>query len=101
MKTYSETQGQEPFDWNKALNARKKDWHYLEIIAGLWVTCACGNQCDAIPRDNDGCPEDNILRYLGVCFMNAIERHKTQISKEILEKIEYRSSELINEIYNK
>lgn len=48
---------------NKAVNA-----------SASWVTCACGNQCDIIPRDDDGSPLDDELYHLGCNFAHLIER---------------------------
>lgn len=86
IKTYIESKGGDPFDWYKFLlegpftstslmDAKEK--------AGRWPTCACGNQCDIIPRfeagrDNPGYgwktgePFDERLRQLGLKFGNVI-----------------------------
>lgn len=98
MKTYSETQGIKPFDWNKALNDSKKDWNMLFVMSKNWITCACGNTCDIIPRNKYGAPLDSELRNLGAMFCGAIYSNKTTKSKKILKQIETRSAELINEL---
>jgi len=102
MKTYSETQGHEPFDWRKALeNPPEIDTPEHDELISLsekWVTCACGNLCDAIPRDEDGTPNDLILKNLGVNFDHCVENCEWEIAKEILKLIEKRSSEILKEM---
>lgn len=106
MTTYSQSQGKEIFDWNKFLE--KDNYEFDEIIeawrkATSWVTCACGNQCDIIPRNKNGAPDDEILFNLGLRFENQIWLMKnSKIFKDnairTLKMIEKRSQFLINEI---
>jgi|SRR5690606_7368950 len=49
----------------------EKDNIYIDA-ANNWVTCACGNLCDVIPRLDDGEPIDDELSDLGVTFANLI-----------------------------
>jgi hypothetical protein len=37
-----------------------------------WMTCACGNQCQSLPRLYSGAPEDHYLATLGVRFQNHV-----------------------------
>ncbi len=73
-KTYSEASGEEPFNWNIALakhcrEINLEDSNKLKELASSWVTCACGNQCDVIPRYGDtGRPKDERLSILGERF---------------------------------
>jgi len=112
-KTYAESQGKKPFDWNAFLD--KKTYTIDELsnaaeLASNWVTCACGNQCYIIPRgedDWDGGPVDGKLNALGVDFMHNIEVLADKFDRDIdiesarkkakstLAKIEKRSSYLI------
>lgn len=80
QKTYAETRGKKPFDWNRFL-AKKKftDDELMEAdeLAGNWVTCACGNQCSIIPRvkghyKSAGEPKDYQLYELGLDFSHAV-----------------------------
>lgn len=106
-KTYCETRGEKPFDWNRELD---------ELIAGRsgsltddrrldmafhWVTCACGNQCAIIPRlsieHNPGAPEDNQLAHLGMRFHDDITCRAWLGAKQTLARIEARSAILIAE----
>ena len=61
------------------------------------MTCACGNQCEVIPR-RIGEPVDVELRILGYQFSEHI--HAREYSKAIrtLSDIEKRSAFLISEI---
>lgn len=104
MKTFAETRGELPFDWNAFLNKKKHDsydWFHAEWLAKSWVTCACGNQCHIIPRERrlrrsaDGAPKDYRLLELGKKFYGAICEKRIGEAKEILAKIEIRSAELI------
>jgi hypothetical protein len=98
MKTYSETKGKEAFDWNKFLENPPEylsNEHDIACnLAADWVTCACGNQCDIIHRVSGGRPFDRKLESLGVNFHYSVKGAEWQKAKEILAKIEKRSSEL-------
>jgi len=119
-ETYNQQRAEAaPVDWNKILETPYEQaiqqlivWKEYEGKAGSWVTCACGNQCNIIPRDNGGEPEDGKLTELGFDFYGCIKQtrraleYKDQISYEaaikkakgILLNIEKRSTELIAEI---
>lgn len=116
---YSVSRGKDFFDWNDFLNKENYTLDELEKaynLASNQVTCACGNQCNAIPRDNYGRPLDNLLDNLGTEFMYAIylmyfyskeeDTHGLFLQAKttaihVLAKIEERSSYLINEINSK
>lgn len=75
MKTYAESTGNDPFDWNAFL--AKDEFTKAELIkaldlAGEWVTCACGNLCNALPRHPNGAPLDRELELLGYEFSETI-----------------------------
>lgn len=98
MKTYAEAKGEAPFDWNKFLVKNRftdGDWNSAFRLSASYVTCACGNQCEIIPRDNAGVPDDPELKELGMLFFDAITQENPKWAKEVLEKIEKRSAELI------
>jgi hypothetical protein len=104
MKTYTESKNETLFDWNKFLDQKEItniEWIFAADISGDWVTCACGTQCDVIPRYEGGRPKDKLLYDLGVKFAYAIDDRNLQYAKDTLLKIELRSSELINEINEK
>jgi hypothetical protein len=103
MKTYAETQGQESFDWNKFLEnpPKKGSPEHLDAcdLAEAWITCACGNLCDIIPRcPLRGRPIDDYLERLGISFNNNIQDARYDCAKEILAGIENRSAEIIFEL---
>jgi len=102
MKTYSETKGKEPFDWNAFLEnppRRRSLRHRMAMdLSGQWVTCACGNLCDIIPRTPFGIPLDYHLEHLGIMFYSDIKDALWERAKNTLNLIEKRSSELIAEL---
>jgi hypothetical protein len=101
--TYAETKGEKPFDWNAFLDAAEAgeitniEHREAERLAGDWVTCACGNQCAAIPRRAGGSPEDHELWDLGGSFALQIERQKYDRARGVLKAIEARSAALLAE----
>ncbi|MFT5347789.1 MAG: hypothetical protein ACI9M3_000823 [Bacteroidia bacterium] len=99
--TYTESKHNTPVDWNEFLNQKEianGEWELASAFSADWVTCACGTQCGVIPRDRFGAPKDILLQDLGLEFYYAIKYRNILGSKETLQKIELRSSELINEI---
>lgn len=103
--TYSETVGEKPFDWNKFLNKARiteKEWDDAFTKAHSWTTCACGNQCAVIPRDEKGKPDDELLVTLGGDngFYGAIKDKNVAEAKHFLEMIEIRSSYLIRKHFD-
>jgi hypothetical protein len=100
MKTYSETQGKKFFDWNAFLeNPPKKETlshRYAIDLSGQWVTCACGNLCDIIPRGSFGTPLDNELQRLGFMFSADIEQALWENAKNTIYLIDKRSQEIID-----
>lgn len=118
MKTYAEAAGKKPFDWNAALRILYSEMTHdkideMAMFAGNWVTCACGNQCEIIPRIwSSAIPKDRLLAILGMRFYDCI--HGMQMSFHVankanfnrfrrsaivcLAKIEARSAEIIKEM---
>lgn len=110
-KSYTEINGEAPFDWNTALAADCKDMdpsgrRQMRKFSLNWVTCACGAQCHVIPRDIYGMPKDMLLAKLGTTFGLSIRAlsHATDITianmyrlraVETLGQIEERSATLI------
>lgn len=98
------------FNWNDFLSKEsytEEELQEANVLSGSWVTCACGNLCDAIPRCPDGSPWDEKLFELGMKFDNDItmmlhtrntqvvfERYK-RYSIETLNSIEKRSGEIL------
>ena len=102
MQTYAETKGVKPFDWKieleKCIETKLESTYNLTIEANRWITCACGNQCDIIPREKNGAPKDEFLASEGVDFYNYVSLGLWGKALETLDKIEQRSNELIKEI---
>jgi hypothetical protein len=104
MTPYSETQGKPFIDWNERVNRKpetvtEEEWEQWAEDAGTWVTCACGNLCDLIPRDKDtGMPLDKRLFNLGTDFFTVMCYKALDLARSILAQIEQRSAHLIAEI---
>lgn len=113
MKTYSETEQAGTFDWFEFLTKDTFTPNEIEEAAskaGSWVTCACGNQCDVIPRNRWGEPCDFDLKILGSDFAKALDNMNLNWfghfffetnrlwAITLLVAIEHRSAELIYEI---
>jgi hypothetical protein len=99
--TYAEQRGKEKFNWWEALSDEPKnahDWMILKLRAESWTTCACGSQCDIIPRGLAGEPLDMDLRMLGIRFYQAVSVRNRIGATRILSEIERRSTQLIYEI---
>lgn len=115
-----------PINWHLALDAleklltKKPDkvFQAMDLIttltnaSGNWITCAVGNQCKIIPRNNDGEPLDGVLSHRGIIFhahLRMAEDHiklgelgpaldRLGYAKRLLSLIEEHSAELINQI---
>jgi hypothetical protein len=113
-KTFAETQGCAPFDWNKELTAAiarfpgRQEHEKMVQLAAKWPTCACGNQCAIIPRweENElpytvgaipGMPKDDYLAILGIDFHQQIVRCNYREALEILHDIEHFSALIVRE----
>jgi len=64
-------------------------------LASKWPTCACGQLCKKLPRDEDGKPEDTLLSALGHDFVNNISRKEWVKALKTFKKIERRSTLLL------
>lgn len=103
-KTYAETQGQAPFDWNKELDEliagkfiTDQEHYAMRIRANSWVTCAVGNRCAIIPREYHGSPVDKVLWRMGDEFATEFANRRYESAKSLLTKIEARSAILIRQ----
>lgn len=105
MITYASAHCQKPFNWNKFLDSEHISdtaWHEAYFLSSKWVTCACGNLCELIPREDNifqsggsGMPEDRKLRNLGVRFNENILSKNQKRAKITLDLIEKRSAEIL------
>lgn len=104
--SFAEANGKKPFNWHKFIELGILDQLTQEqkekgiMLAKSWVTCACGNQCKLIPREEfiKGRPDDDILYSLGNLFAILVKIERYESAKFIIKKIEKRSSQIINEI---
>lgn len=109
QKTYSEREGHSPINWNERINkiiSGEVEYGSMEHNvymrdSGQWVTCACGNMCEIIPRNTNGVfigsPSDGTLFSLGIEFHAYITKANGPKAKNVLRKIEERSEFLIKE----
>lgn len=102
-KTFAETKGFAPFDWNLFFDRlergelKRGEKQRAKGLAAQWTTCACGNQCAILPRWDDGSPKDSHLWSLGLWFMNATKAGKWDDARGYLRRIEECSAGLIAE----
>ena len=103
MRSHAESQGKTPFDWYKFLQKAFEDniteGEFLTAVklASSYTTCACGNQCQTIPRAQNGSPMDNHLESLGIDFYTFILNKMYNRALSTLNEIEKRSAFLIKE----
>ncbi|QMV49820.1 MAG: hypothetical protein [Cryophage ML09] len=94
------------FNWymelDKTIKAEPNHDKYEDLSkrANEWVTCACGQLCKALPRDMQGKPEDLKLFSMGLDFSHSIFAKHWYQALETLNKIESRTSQLLNEQNN-
>ncbi len=115
MKSYTKKLSKKPFNWNAFLSKEsytEADFQEAQGLSKSWATCACGTQCDIIPRDDMGRPLDTMLDDLGLAFSFSIEVTATafktgpasevvknlEIAKSILKLIEKRSAAIIKKL---
>ncbi len=111
LKPFAAILGMEPFDWLSFLNKpghSEQELTEATALASSWVTCACGNLCEAIPRRLDRAPRDEELRLAGLNFgaLIRIMRDNQSAGRDynsarkqalhVLSKIEARSTHLLS-----
>ena len=89
------------WDWYSFLrtikNTKEKYFEEASDKAGSWVTCACGQLCSALPKDGTSeRPSDYMLYRLGETFSIDIDNKDWYKAKQTLDKIESRSTLLLN-----
>lgn len=106
-------------NWNTVIDRMEAgdydgdDYDEWDERANDWVTCACGNQCEAIPRGYTGAPKDAELFRLGGQFPVTLEvlheavevgqgkaslKVSADVARQCLADIERRSSEILAEM---
>jgi len=73
----------------------------LCTLAGSWPTCACGQLCEALPRDHLGRPKDFRLAQWGTKFAEYVDESKWCLALETFKKIEHRTAGLLEEMNQK
>jgi hypothetical protein len=89
----------------EAAEARGRFTEADELLAADWVTCACGEQDDRIPRHGGGSyrfaagrPYDETLALLGRDFYQAVKRNNASYARRVLTRIEARSAKILAEL---
>lgn len=88
-------------NWNEFLDEdyiSDHSWFNALHFSRNWISCACGQLCDLIPRSSSGRPLDQHLYNLGVAFHSSIVNKNKDYAKYILSKIEERSTELLKDL---
>lgn len=91
------------FNWLTTLKelAKKRDGYVprnfetLREKAEGWPTCACGQLCTVLDREDDGMPVDNKLADLGRDFYDKVYARKWKGALNVFKRIESRSAKLI------
>lgn len=100
-KTYAESRGVSPFDWNLALANppafESLQHQHLIDLSSQWVTCACGNQCAILARDPSGRPQAHYLSSRGGDFYKYIVHGEWELAREALQRIEARATLLVEQ----
>lgn len=88
-------------NWHKRIAAARKRGRFTgddEQLAGDWVTCACGEQDQRIPRHQVSCPKDAYLGRLGCSFSDAVKMNDYDGADRLLAAIERRAAEVLEEV---
>jgi hypothetical protein len=94
----------ENFCWFEFLNQPKSDFSKEDLkdayaLSKDWTTCACGQLCSSLPRqENSNAPIDPILTHLGLDFMENInDAYEAYVDHEegFLSRIESAKSVLV------
>ena len=91
----------ENWDWYAFLDASeeiKEEFSEDAIVfAKSWITCACGQICNVLPKTVFGSPSDRRARYLGLDFNSQIQDENWDEAKETLDEIEARTIFLLKQ----
>jgi hypothetical protein len=103
----------ENFCWFMFLNQPKSDFSEEDLkdaygLSKSWITCACGQLCNSLPRERSNSPIDPVLVNLGMEFMGNIDDayeayvdheegflSRIESAKSVLVKIEERTIALL------
>lgn len=91
------------FNWYTELDKailnepNEAEWDDLNDMSGDWVTCACGQLCNSLPRAKGGRPEDSELCELGINFAKSVHKKDWKLAYKDLDRIEARTAFLLAE----
>lgn len=96
------------FNWYTELNKAIRNEPVYEqtrlllILSANWVTCACGQLCKDIPKElGSNEPVDYQLSFYGNKFHQLIRDYQWAEALTVLDDIEQRTAELLQEINTK
>jgi len=107
MKTYAETIGVSPIDWDACLQklidgeATQEELKIADQSSGSWETDPGANLSNAIPRDIDGSPFDRKLISECLTFHTNVYFRDYFHARDTLARIKQRGAELLLEIQGK
>ena len=107
MKTYAETIGLDPIDWDACLQkiidgeATEEELDIAIRLSGSWKTDPGANLSNDIPRDIDGSPFDRKLISECLTFHTNVFFMDYFHARDTLARIKQRGAELLLEIQGK
>lgn len=87
-----------PYWWKVINRAIKNEEEFTEVEklrSSVWISCACGEQDDRIPRSREGEPLDKTLQSFGLDFYDAVGMNDPKEAMNVLIKIEHRAAIVI------
>lgn len=75
----------------------KREHDRIKLKSENWPTCACGQLCKSLPRENDGEPIDIELSDLGLRFSHDVKWGSWSKALRIFHRIENRTAKLLKE----
>jgi hypothetical protein len=89
------------WEWYAFLNASEEVKEEFtadaSALANAWITCACGQICNVLPKTFFGSPRDREARYLGLDFNAQIQDENWDEAKITLDEIEARTIFLLKQ----
>lgn len=88
-------------NWHQRIAEARERGHFTGddlAAARSWVTCACGEQDQRIPRHYYGWPLDAELDNVGCRFSNAVDDGDFDEAASLLDAIDRRAAEVLAEV---
>ena len=93
----------ENFNWVLFLSTPKmwgaENLEKAEILSNGWVTCACGQLCLSLPREEDGSPFDKNLYDLGIGFNANIIEMRNIVNGRGLQRLSEAARKALDTLY--